>query len=258
MASKLANEHVSTERSLHLARLPEPNIICILLIFALVTQVSLSGIGNAYGATPGLSPGMWAHYSLSGNETAGAVDALFTVQNINSENVTFSDQDTYADSHTSTDTVTVSILKGPTIPSSGEYFVISPDKRVGDLVYPDSTHYTSFPIQDITQRTYASARRATAHVLGSNSSTAYFGNNPGPKTYEDFYWDNPTGIFTEITKTLNNTVVLHAVMTSTSIWPPDKPLDPYIVPSAIISLTSAGLIGIIVVARYRKKPRRSH
>jgi hypothetical protein len=257
MGSKRTSQHVSTERSPHPGKPPEPNTICILLIFALVISVSLSGIGNAHGATPGLSLGMWAHYRLSGNETGGAVDALFTVQSINGYNVTFSDQDTYPDNHTSTDTVSVSILTGPTIPSSGEYFVISPDKKVGDLVYPNSTHYSSFPIQDITQRTYASARRATAHVLGSNSSTAYFGNNPGPKTYEDFYWDNPTGIFTEITKTLNNTVVLHAVMTSTSIWPPDNPIDPYIVPSAIISITSAGLIGIIVVARYRKKPRRA-
>lgn len=212
--------------------------------------------GIVHGAPPSLSPGQWAHYSISGSESSGTVDALFTVKNVDGDNVTFSDLDTFADNHTSIETITVSASTGPLIPSSGEYFVISPQKKVGDLVYPNNSHYSMFPIQDITARTYASAKRQTAHVQGSNSSTVYVGNNPGPKTFEDFYWDNPTGMFTEITKTLNNTIVLHVVMTSTSMWPPDNPIDPYIVPSAVISLTSAGLIGVIVVARYRKKPKR--
>ena len=232
-------------------------LICIMLVFALITPVFLSTLHEVRGATSGLTPGMWAHYSISGNESSGTVDALFTVEKISGDNVTFTDLDTFKDNRTTTDVITVSITSGPVAPSSGEYFVIAPNKKVGDLVYPNNSHYSSFPIQDITQRSYASSRRATAHVLGTNSSTAYVGNNR-QTTSEDFYWDNPSGMFTEITKTLNNTVVLHVVMASTSVWPPDNPIDPYLVPSAIVSLTSAGLIGVIVVARYRRKPKRSH
>lgn len=233
-------------------------MICILLILVLVVPVSLSTMDNAHGATPGLIPGMWAHYGLSGNESSGTVDALFTVQKVDGNNVTFTDLDTFQDGHTSTDTIVVSILTGPAIPSSGQYFIISPQKTVGDLVYPgDTRHYGQFPIQDITGRTYGSARRQSAHVQGANSSQICIVGSPCPTTHEDFYWDNPTGIFTEIIKTNNGATVLHVTMSSTNIWPPDNPLDPYIVPSAIVSLTSAGLIGIIVVARYRKKkPRR--
>src|SRR5213594_520729 len=111
---------------------------------------SLFAVGDVHGASPALSPGNWAHYALSGNESQGAVDALFTVQKVDGANVTFSDLDTFSDGHTSTDTFVVSISTGPPVPSSGQYFVVSPQKVVGDSVYPGDHHYPNLTIQDIT------------------------------------------------------------------------------------------------------------
>ena len=212
-------------------------------------------MGNVHGVSPGVSPGLWAHYSVSGNESGGTVDALFTVQQVSGSNVTFSDLDTFQDGHTTTDTVIVSISTGPTVPSSGQYFVISPQKQVGDLVYPgDTTHYKGLPIQDISSRPYAFSHRSTAHVHAQNSSQIFV--TTPTTTYEDFYWDDSSGMFTEIVKSLNGATVLHVTMSSTSLWQPDSSIDSYLIPSAVVSLISAGLIGFILVGRYRRKAKR--
>jgi hypothetical protein len=228
---------------------------CLLLFSTLLLPTSLFAVRDANGASPNLSPGQWAHYALSGNESQGTVDALFTVQKVDGSNVTFTDLDTFSDGHTSTDTVYVSISTGPTIPSSGQYFVISPQKRVGDLVYPGDPHYASLPIQDLTSRPYASARRQIAHVHAQNSSQIFTSNSARATTFEDFYWDDSTGMFTEIVKSLNGVIVLHVVMSSTSIWPADSSFDSFLVPSAVVSLISAGLIGVILFGRYRRKAK---
>ena len=213
-------------------------------------------IGDAHGVSPSLSPGQWAHYSLSGNQSEGTVDALFTVKKVDGANVTLSDLDTFSDGHTTTDTVVVSISTGPIVPSSGQYFVISPQKQVGDLVYPgDNVHYKGFPIQDVTARPYASASRQVAHVHAQNSSQIYV--STPTTTFEDFYWDDSTGMFTEIAKSLNGTEVLHVVMSATNLWQPDSSFDSFLVPSAVVSLISAGLIGVILVGRYRRKAKLS-
>jgi len=171
--------------------------------------------------------------------------------------VTFTDLDTFHDNHTVTETIVVSISVGPTIASSGEYFVISPQTKVGDPIYPDNTHY-HLPIQDLSSRSYAYANRQIAHVHAQNSSTIYVQGTTPTTTYEDFYWDQSTGIFTEIVKILNGQTVLHVTMSSTSIWPPGNPLDSFLVPSAVVSLTSAAIIGVILVGRYRKKAKLRH
>lgn len=254
MGRKRSNQYTSTENTPYPQDLLSPNIINALLILAIVVPVFFTGIGNAHGATPGLSPGMWAHYSLSGNETGGAVDALFTVQRVDGDNVTFTDLDTYSDGHNSTDKVVVSISTGPTVPSSGEYFVISPQKPVGDLVYPGNAHYKSLPIQDITARPYVSASRQVAHVRGQNSTVA---STTTTTTFEDFYWDEATGMFTEIVKSLNGVVVLHAVMSSTDLWQPQLPPDPLFIPTAVVSLFSASVVAVLLVGRYRRKLKRT-
>jgi len=64
-------------------------------------------------------------------------------------------------------------------------------------------------------------------------------------------------MITEIIKTLGGAVVLHAAMSSTSLWQPDASIDSLLIPSAVVSLISAGLIGVIIVARYRRKAKRS-
>jgi len=227
--------------------------VCFLLFSTLLFPALLGAVGDVHGASPALSPGQWAHYALSGNESQGTVDALFTVQKVYGSNVTFSDLDTFSDGRTSADTVNVSVSTGPTIPSSGQYFVISSQKRVGDLVYPGAPQYASLPIQDLTARFYASARRQIAHVHAQNSSQIFVSNATRATTFEDFYWDDSTGMFTEIVKSLNGVIVLHVVMSSTSIWPPDSSFDSFLVPSAVVSLISAGLIGVILVGRYRRK-----
>lgn len=235
----------------------------LLVIFLLVFPLAFSSTGLAHAVSPALSPGQWAHYSLSGNESQGTVDAFFTVQSVSGPNVTFTDLDTFADGHTTTDTLTVSILTGPSQPASGEYFVIAPQIHVGELVYPNDYHYKLFPIHDISARTYALASRQAAHVQGMNSSQvcapAPCTPPPCPNsacTSEDFYWDQSTGLFTEIVKSLNGGVVLHVVMSSTNIWQAANSLDSYLVPSAVVSLMSAGLIGVIVVSRARRKGKR--
>ncbi|TMI30694.1 hypothetical protein E6H27_06970 [Candidatus Bathyarchaeota archaeon] len=217
---------------------------------------SLSAVGDVHGASPALSPGNWAHYALSGNESQGAVDALFTVQRVDGNNVTFSDLDTFSDGHTTMETVVVSISTGPTLPSSGQYFVISPQKQLGDSVYPGDHHYQNLTIQDLTTRPYVSAKRQIAHVHAYNSSQIYTETTPPSTTFEDFYWDYSTGMFTEIVKSLNGEVVLHVTMSSTSLWEPDSSIDSLLIPSAVVSLISAGLIGIILVGRYRRKTKR--
>jgi hypothetical protein len=205
-----------------------------------------------------VSPGDWAHYTISGNESGGTVDALFTVQRIDGPNVTFTDLDTFSDNHTTTDTVVVSISTGPVVPSSGQYFVISPQKPVGDLVYPgDTKHYQNLTIQDLFSHPYVSAKRQIAHVHAQNESQIFTSTTTRVMTFEDFYWDDSTGMFTEIIKTLKGAVVLHVVMSSTSLWPPDASIDSLLIPSAVVSLISAGLIGVIIVARYRRKAKRS-
>ncbi|TMI52853.1 hypothetical protein E6H13_05910 [Candidatus Bathyarchaeota archaeon] len=216
---------------------------------------SLFVVGDVHGASPALSPGQWAHYSLSGNQSEGTADALFTVQKVDGANVTFSDLDTFSDGHTSTDTFVVSISTGPPVPSSGQYFVVSPQKVVGDSVYPGDHHYQNLTIQDITARPYASSSRQIAHVHAQNSSQIY--TSTPTTSFEDFYWDNSSGMFTEIVKTLNGTVVLHVVMSSTSLWQPDTSPDPLFVPTAVASLFSAGLIGVLLVGRYRRKAKRA-
>ena len=262
--SRILNQNAHLRDLGSLRKLRTPAFATLFMILFPLFFASFSPVSTAQGATVGLSIGQWAHYSLSGNESAGTVDALFTVQNINGPNVTLTDLDTFQDGHTSTDALVISTLTGPATPASGEYFVISPQKTIGESVYPGDYHYNKFPIQDITARTYASARRQTAHVQGMNSSQicapAPCTPPPCPNpacTSEDFYWDQATGMFTEIIKTVNGATVLHVAMTTTSMWPPESPIDPYIVPSAIISLSSAILIAIIVVARYRKKLKRS-
>jgi hypothetical protein len=225
--------------------------ICFLLFSASLFPLLLFAVGDVHGASLTLSPGQWAHYALSGNESEGTVDALLTVQRVDGANVTFSDLDTFSDGHTSTDTVIVSTSTGPTVPSSGQYFVISSQKQVGDLVYPgDNVHYKGLAIQDITARPYASASRQIAHVHAQNSSTT-----PPTTTFEDFYWDDSTGMFTEIVKSLNGVVVLRVVMSSTNLWQPDNSFDALLVPSAVVSLTSAALIGVVLIGRYRRKAR---
>lgn len=208
-----------------------------------------------HAASPALSPGQSAHYSLSGNESGGTVDAFFTVLKVDGANVTFSDLDTSFDGHTSTEIVIVSISTGPIVPSSGQYFVISPHKQVGDLVYPGDNHYKGLPIQDLTARPYASASRQIAHVHAQNSSQIFTSNATRATTFEDFYWDDSTGMFTEIVKSLNGVIVLHVVMSSTNLWQPDSSFDSFLVPSAVVSLMSAGIIGVILVGRYRRKAK---
>lgn len=227
-----------------------------IVLSTLLVPVSLPMFSEVHGASPAVSPGQWAHYSLLGNETGGTVDALFTVQAINGNNVTFTDRDTFQDGHISTDTIVVSILTGPTVPSSGQYFIVSPQKNVGDLVYPgDTRHYGQFPVQDITSRTYASSRRQSAHVQGMNSSQICIVGSPCPSTHEDFYWDDATGMFTEITKSLNGNVLLHVTMSSTNLWQPDSPIDPLFIPSAIVSLMGGAIVGVVVIGRYRRRTR---
>ena len=227
---------------------------CFLLLSTSLLPTALFAVRNAHGATSALSPGQWAQYTLSGNESANAVDALFTVQRVAGDNVTFSDLDTYSDGHNTTDTVVVSISTGPTVPSSGEYFVISPQKPVGELVYPNNVHYQSLPIQDITARPYVSASREVAHVRGQNSTVAA---TTTTTTFEDFYWDEATGMFTEIVKSLNGVVVLHAVMSSTNLWQPQLPPDPLFIPTAVVSLFSASVVAVLLVGRYRRKVKRA-
>lgn len=224
---------------------------CLLLFSTLLLPFSFFAIGDVHGVSPNVSIGQWAHYALSGSEAQGTVDALFTVQRIDGANVTFSDLDTFGDGHTTTDTVIVSISTGPTAPSSGEYFVISPQKQVGDSVYPgDPGHYQYLPIQDIATRPYVSANRQIAHVHAQNSTQVAATTTT---TFEDFYWDSSTGMFTEIVKSLNGAVVLHVVMSSTSLWQPDLLPDPLLIPTAVASLFSAALIGVLLVGRYRRK-----
>lgn len=225
-----------------------PTIVCFLLLSASIFSTSLVAVVDVHGASPGLIPGQFAHYALSGNETGGAVDALFTVLRINGANVTFSDLDTFQDGHTTTETINVSISTGPLIPASGEYFVISPAKQVGESVYPGDYHYQSLTIQDITTRPYGSASRPMAHVHALNSSQV-------ATTFEDFYWDHSTGLFTEIVKSQNSVTVLRAVMSTTNLWQPDLPPDPLFIPTAVVSLFSASIIGVLLVGRYRKRAK---
>ena len=227
---------------------------CFLLFFTWFFPLSFSTVGDVHAASPALSPGQWAHYSLSGNQSEGTVDALFIVQKVDGANVTFSDLDTFSDGHTSTDTFVVSISTGPPVPSSGQYFVVSPQKVVGDSVYPGDHQYQNLTIQDVTARRYASSSRQIAHVHAQNSSQ--ISTSTPTTSFEDFYWDNSSGMFTEIVKTLNGTVVLHVVMSSTSLWQPDTSPDPLFVPTAVASLFSAGLIGVLLVGRYRRKAKR--
>jgi hypothetical protein len=233
-------------------------LVCLLFFSTLMLPVSLMVARDAHGVSPGLSPGQWAHYTLSGNESQGTVDALFTVQKVDGANVTFSDLDSFSNGRTFMDTVNVSISKGPTTPSSGQYFVISPQKHVGESVYPGDSHYANLPIQDVTGRPYASASRQVSHVHAQNSSQVVISGTPPATTFEDFYWDYSTGMFTEIVKSLNGGVVLHVVMSSTSMWQPDSSFDSLLVPSAVVSLISAGLIGVILVGRYRRKAKIFH
>ncbi|OLE68109.1 hypothetical protein AUF78_17560 [archaeon 13_1_20CM_2_51_12] len=246
-------KHNNPRRSPNLTNRSVLTRTCLLLFFTLLFPIPLHAVGDVQGVSPSLSPGQWAHYALSGNEAEGVVDALFTVQRVDGANVTFSDLDTFSDRHTTTDTVIVSVSTGPTVPSSGEYFVISPQKQVGDSVYPgDPVHYPNLPIQDIAARPYVSASRQIAHVHAQNSSQVA---TTTTTTFEDFYWDDSTGIFTEIVKSLNGVVVLHVVMSSTSLWQPDLPPDPLLIPTAVVSLFSAVVIGVLLVGRYRKKAK---
>lgn len=212
-------------------------------------------VRDVHAVSPALSPGQWAHYSLAGNESQGAVDALFTVLKVDGANVSFSDLDTSSSGRTVMDTFNVSISTGPAIPSSGQYFVISPQKRVGEVVYPGDHHYANLTIQDLTARPYASASRQVAHVHALNSSQVYVSGTQPTTTFEDFYWDYSTGMFTEIVKSLNGAVVLHVTMSSTNLWQPDSSFDSLLVPSAVVSLITAGLIGVILVGRYRGKAK---
>lgn len=227
-----------------------------LLLSPLAVPASLLVARDAHGVSPALSPGQWAHYSLSGNQSQGTVDALFTVQKVDGANVTFSHLDTFSNGHTLEDTVSISISTGPTIPSSGQYFVISPQKHVGDSVYPGHSYYATLKLQDLTARPYASASRQVAHIRELNSSQVSASNTP-TATFEDFYWDSATGMFTEIVKGQNAVVVLHVVMSSTNLWQPDLPPDPLLIPTAVVSLSGAGLIGVLLVGRYRRKVKLS-
>ena len=231
--------------------------VCLLLLSLVIFPGSTLSVGNVHGVSPAVSPGLWAHYAISGNESGGTVDALFTVRQVSGSNVTFSDLDTFSDGHTTTDAVSVSISTGPTVPSSGQYFVISPQKQVGESVYPgDTKHYQNLTIQDIASHTIVFAKRQVAHVHAFNSSQIFTGSTPPSTTFEDFYWDDSTGMITEIVKSLNGAVVLHVTMSSTSLWQPDSSIDSFLIPSAVISLTSAVLIGFIIVGRYRRKAKR--
>ncbi len=226
----------------------------LLLFCTLLLPASVWIVRDVHAVSPGLTVGQWAHYSIAGNESGGAVDALFTVQSINGPTVTFNDLDTFQDGSTTNDTVIVSISTGPTTPASGQYFVIPPQIAIGQSVYPgDPKHYKNFTIQQITARHYVSSNRQVATVHAQNSTTSYFGNTPPATTYEDFYWDQSTGIITEIVKTLNGAIALHVTMSSTNIWQPDNPISAFLIPSAVVSLSSAAIIGVILVGRYRRK-----
>ena len=185
------------------------------------------------------------------------VSTLFTVKVVTGTNVTFTDVDTQADGTSATETLWVDISTGPHIPSSGEYFVVSPGKPVGESVYPGDYHYAQLPIQDVKTVQYASANRQVAHVQARNQTTV----NPtptSPYTTEDYSWDQASGMFTEILKkTSQGSTLLHIVLDSTNIWQADSPFGVFVASSAILTIMSAGLIGIVVfgafAARRRKK-----
>src|SRR5713226_6731469 len=155
----MLDQRITSKRLRYLTNSRDLISVSFLLFSTLLFPVSLFTIGDAHGVSPSLSPGQWAHYSLSGNQSEGTVDALFTVKKVDGANVTLSDLDTFSDGHTTTDTVVVSISTGPPVPSTGQYFVISPQKLVGDLVYPgDTKHYQNLTIQDLATHPYVSAK----------------------------------------------------------------------------------------------------
>lgn len=181
---------------------------------------------------------------------------MFTVQNVVGTSVSFTVTDTFPDSHTSSDTVSVDINSGPKFASTGKYFVVVPGKKVGESVYPGNPHYfSSLPIQAVFNRAYASSTRAVAYVQAQNSTRI----SPSPSitnSTEDFYWDTSTGMFTEILRRDNGVEVLHVTMSSTNLWQQDNPFDAFIVPAAIVTLTSAALLVVVMAAWYRKKKGR--
>ncbi len=168
--------------------------------------------------------------------------------------MTLSDLDVQSDGSNTTQALWVDISVGPRIPASGEYFVISPGKPVAESVYPGNPHFAALPIQDLSGKTYASSNRPTEHVRAQNQTQV----NPTPSspyTYEDYYWDQSTGMFTEILKTLQGSpqTLLHVVMDQTNMWQPD---NPFLAANAILTFVSAGLVGIVMVGALAVRRRR--
>lgn len=210
---------------------------------------------SAASSTPGVSVGQTAHYTISGPDAGDTVDSVFTVSAVTGTNVTFTTVDVHLSGSNTTETVWVDIYSGPRFPSSLEFFLVAPGLTKGDLIYPTySTSYSQLKIQDVNPAgSYGSAARSVVHLQASNTTSS----TPNP-TIEDFYWDQATGMFTEIVKKANGVLQLHVLMDSTSMWPADNPYQAFNAGYYVITLVSAGLVVIVIVGAIMIWRRKHH
>jgi hypothetical protein len=237
-----------------------PVLLLALALFAPLVQV------RAIGVQPGLHQGDWARYAISGDFSETVVTSNLTVtgRNGNLLNVTWVDN--FNDGRSVPSLISINTTTGYGNIEQGLYFAIDPGKTLGQPVYQNSLALAGVNVTQTPSKTYAGATRQTNYAQDTNSSQTCTG---GPCAYANntYYWDQQTGIFTEIDQYYWNSTSptpklgIHAVMTATNLWSPTPIISPtpgsnLLLDIGIILVTAAILIGAFLYFTRRRKSTR--
>jgi hypothetical protein len=185
-----------------------------LLVLALILTFTQPPVyAPPYSA--GVRTGDWANYAVSGDQAMNVVRSNITVIQIIGTNVTVRSTDVYVDGTASSEILWIDVSTGQNntarLSEPLFFFVILPGRGIGQHIYGSQS---SLIIQNSLDRTYVQASRRTNFgniTLVGTGSTAY-------------YWDAQTGILSEILQLhQNQTVGIHALLVSTSLWSPQPP-----------------------------------
>ncbi len=208
------------------------------------------------------SPGQWARYSITGDFSEGVTASNFTILSVNNNVLNVKWVDTYSDGSTIPETLSLNTTTGLGNVEFGLYFATSPGKNLGEPVYQDSRILENITISRQFNKTYAQAPRQVNYAADSNSTLSCPENN----CYFDtlyYYWDQDTGIFTQIVHTYSTSASptpklgVDAVMTETNLWSPSQPPlvsnneNDFPLLLWVIVLTGILVLTVFLVTRYR-------